>query len=114
MIRRVLNPVTSPAAPRGGIGLSGRATLVVLSIVCASFVASSSYLYATRSATLRASLDAHMANLSAASAKSVGNWLHGQVQLIQILAQQIALAGVGPRAGGTLGLAVPRGTFIST
>jgi len=63
---------------------------------------------------LRASLDTNMSNLSVASAKSVGNWLSGKVQLIQILAQQIALTGVGPQAGETLGLGVPRETFIST
>ncbi len=114
MNERALNPVFPFAALRSGIGLSGRATLIVLAIVCASFVACASYIYATQSATVRASLDTNMANLSAASAKSVGNWLHGKVQLIQIMAQQIARAGVGPQADETLGLAVPRETFIST
>ncbi|WP_267358674.1 MULTISPECIES: methyl-accepting chemotaxis protein [unclassified Methylobacterium] len=109
-----LNYLRSPVAFRRGIGLSSRATFIVLAIVCASFIACSSYIYATQSVIFRTSLENSMSNLSAASARSVGHWLNGKVQLIQLMAQQSAVVGVGSKVGDVLGLPLPRETFLSS
>ncbi|MCJ2143147.1 methyl-accepting chemotaxis protein [Methylobacterium sp. E-066] len=99
--------------PRPRIGVSGRAVLLILAVVCTAFAASSAYLYATQSAALRTSLNASMSSLSAASARSVGNWLRGKLELTQLMAQQIAVVGVGPKADDVLGLPLAREVFFS-
>ncbi|WP_419830578.1 methyl-accepting chemotaxis protein [Methylobacterium sp.] len=98
---------------RPRLGVSGRAMLLILSVVCAAFGASSAYLYATQSSALRANLNANMASLSVASARSVGNWLRGKLDVTQLMAQQIALAGIGPEANDVLGLPMARNLFFS-
>jgi len=99
--------------PRSRLGVSGRALLLILVVVFATFGASSAYLYSKQSAALRANLEANMASLSAASARSVGNWLRGKLELTQLMAQQIAAVGVGPKANDVLGLPLARESFLS-
>ncbi|SFL61625.1 methyl-accepting chemotaxis protein [Methylobacterium pseudosasicola] len=108
------NAARLASLPRPRLGVSGRAVLLILAVVCTAFAASSAYLYATQSAALRANLNATMSNLSAASARSVGNWLRGKLDLTQLIAQQIAVAGVGPKADDVLGLPLAREVFFST
>lgn len=113
MSRQELNAAALARGWRPRLGVSGRAILLILGVVCAAFGASSAYLYATQSTALRATLDANMASLSAASARSVGNWLRGKLEVTQLMAQQIALVGVGPKANEVLGLPMARDLFIS-
>ncbi|MCJ2124727.1 methyl-accepting chemotaxis protein [Methylobacterium sp. J-077] len=104
--------LTRVSRPR--LGVSGRALLMILVVVCAAFGASSVYLYTTQSSALRADLNANMSSLSAASARSVGNWLRGKLELTQFMTQQIAAVGVGPKADAVLGLPLAREVFFST
>ncbi|MET3415251.1 hypothetical protein ABIC30_006455, partial [Methylobacterium sp. 1030] len=55
------------------LGVSGRATLLILTLVCAAFLTSSGYIYVTQSASIRADLNASMAKFSTASAARVAN-----------------------------------------
>ena len=105
---------TPGVSPDRRFGLSGRATLLILVIVCTSFVACSSYVYIAQSSALRANLKTTMWNLSAASARGVRNWLGGKLQLTQIVAQQISVVGIGPQVDDVLGLQAARETFVST
>ncbi|MBA9062020.1 methyl-accepting chemotaxis protein [Methylobacterium fujisawaense] len=83
----------SGAARRVRVGISGRATLLILAIVSAALVACSSYLYLSQSSTLQGDVDASMSSLSGSAARSVGNWLRGKLDLTQMMAQQITASG---------------------
>ncbi|EIZ85084.1 methyl-accepting chemotaxis sensory transducer [Methylobacterium sp. GXF4] len=93
------------------LGLAGRATLLILAVVCISFAASSAYLYRTQASALRTKIDTEMSGLSASAAQSVGNWLRGKLDLTQLMAQQASLATAGAAANAVIGAPAVRETF---
>ncbi|CAA2158214.1 Methyl-accepting chemotaxis protein PctA [Methylobacterium brachiatum] len=93
------------------LGLAGRATLLILMVVCISFAASSAYLYRTQASALRTKIDTEMSGLSASAAQSVGNWLRGKLDLTQLMAQQASLATAGAAANAVIGAPAVRETF---
>ncbi|MCJ2057058.1 methyl-accepting chemotaxis protein [Methylobacterium sp. J-048] len=104
---------SEPAAvqhPR--LGVAGRATLLILGIVCAVFVACSAYIYHAQAAALRGNVALTMTNLSASAAQSVGNWLRGKLDLTQLIAQEIVAVGAGPEADRVLGAPIARDAFL--
>ncbi|UIY45288.1 methyl-accepting chemotaxis protein [Methylobacterium radiotolerans] len=105
---------TTPASPsRRGLrlGLSGRATSLILGIVSAAFMACVAYIYIAQSAATRSELDANMAKLSTASAGRVGNWLRGKIDLTQLAAQEIGATGGEATPERVFELPVLRETF---
>ncbi|SFJ47848.1 methyl-accepting chemotaxis protein [Methylobacterium brachiatum] len=107
--------ISVAAGPTGGsrlrLGISGRATLLILMIVCITFTASSTYIYIAQSAVLRANIDTSMSNLSATTARSVANWLRGKLDLTQMMAQQVPAQGAEPAVDAVLGAPIVRETF---
>ncbi|MET3415071.1 cache domain-containing protein, partial [Methylobacterium sp. 1030] len=96
---------------RPSLGVSGRATLLILTLVCAAFVASSSYIYVTQSASIRADLNASMAKFSTASAARVANWLRGKIDITLMLAQDMGTAGTTAAPERLFDLPVVRESF---
>ena len=108
-------PIMTTAGPARGsrlrLGISGRATLLILAIVCVTFMASSVYIYRVQSSVLRASIQTNMSNLSATTARSVANWLRGKLDLTLMMAQQIPDSGTGSAVDTVLGAPIVRETF---
>jgi methyl-accepting chemotaxis protein len=93
-------------------GVAGRATVLILLIVCACFAACAAYIYRAQSEQIRADISASMTKLSVTSARGIGNWLRGKVDLTQLMAQQVAVVGASPVADSVLGAPIARETFL--
>ncbi|SFL61606.1 methyl-accepting chemotaxis protein [Methylobacterium pseudosasicola] len=98
--------------PHPRLGLAGRATLLILGIVCAVFVASSTYIYVVQAGALRGNVALTMTNLSASAAQSVGNWLRGKLDLTQLMAQEVVTVGPGAEASRVLGAPIALEAFL--
>ena len=103
-----------PAAPAGRryIGVSGRATAMILATVCAAFAVGSTYIYVTQADALQRDVTANMAKLGSTASRSVGNWLRGKIDLTQMLAQQAALHGIDAASDRALDLPISRDSFL--
>nr|WP_091715869.1 methyl-accepting chemotaxis protein [Methylobacterium phyllostachyos] len=96
------------------LGIAGRATLLTLAIAFAAFLACSVYIHTSQTALLRKDINTSMSNLSGAAARSIGNWLRGKLDLMQLAAEEIAGTGVGPEADRVLDAPiVRRGFYVS-
>ncbi|MBE7203032.1 MAG: cache and HAMP domain-containing protein, partial [Parafilimonas terrae] len=96
------------------IGVAGRATLLILIVVCTAFVGSFTYLYVTQSTDLRNGVHANMQTLCASAARSVGNWIQGKINLTRLIAQEVVSVGADARADLVLGAQVVRESFLLT
>ena len=92
-------------------GVSARATVLILAIVCLSFIGCSYFVYASQSAAIRTDISANMTTLSGTAARGVANWLRGKLDLSEFIAQEVARVGVGPAADTVLGSPRARETF---
>ena len=103
-----------PAVPAGRryIGVSGRATAMILATVCAAFAVGSTYIYVTQADALQRDVTANMAKLGSTASRSVGNWLRGKIDLTQMLAQQAALHGIDAASDRALDLPISRDSFL--
>ncbi|WP_267421403.1 hypothetical protein [Methylobacterium sp. GC_Met_2] len=96
------------------LGIAGRATLLTLAIAFTAFLACSVYIHTSQSALLRTDINTSMSNLSGTAARSIGNWLRGKLDLIQLMAQEISGTGVGPEADRVLDAPIVRqGFYVS-
>jgi methyl-accepting chemotaxis protein len=96
------------------LGIAGRATLLTLAIAFTAFLACSIYIHTSQTALLRTEIQTSMSSLSGAAARSIGNWLRGKLDLMQLAAEEIAGTGVGPEADRVLDAPIVRqGFYVS-
>jgi methyl-accepting chemotaxis protein len=96
------------------LGIAGRATLLTLAIAFTAFLTCSVYIHTSQTTLLRKDINASMSNLSGTAARSVGNWLRGKLDLMQLVAEEIAGTGLGPEADRVLDVPIVRqGFYVS-
>lgn len=94
------------------LGVSERATALILVLVFAGFAACSAYIYRSQSAALRADVQTNMSALSTTAARAVGNWLSGKLDLTRLMAQQVTIAGTGSNTDDILNAPIAREAFV--
>ncbi|WP_246775681.1 methyl-accepting chemotaxis protein [Methylobacterium aquaticum] len=94
------------------IGISARATILVIAMSCLAFIGSSLYIHRYQEVVIDKSVADGTRALGSSAARSVGNWISGRLNLATLVAQQISSAGPGVDPRSVMDAPVVRASFL--